>query len=133
MPHMASVSVGLWVGIGSRYEPPEMNGVCHFIEHMLFKGTSQRSAKEISQAVEGLAGYLRDNYLSSNLLIVAAGRLKHRHVVRTVARYARLVRSGARPQFAPARNEQSAPRVHLFTKGYRTNPGRARPARLLAS
>ena len=37
MPHMASVSVGLWVGVGSRYEPPELNGVCHFIEHLLFK------------------------------------------------------------------------------------------------
>src|SRR5260221_7183724 len=58
MPHMASVSLGLWVGVGSRYEPPEMNGVCHFIEHMLFKGTRKRSAKEISQAVEGLGGYL---------------------------------------------------------------------------
>ena len=63
-----------------------------------------------------LAGYLRDNYLSSNLLIIAAGRLKHRHVLRTVARYARLVRSGVRPKFIPARNEQSAPRVRLFTK-----------------
>src|SRR3989449_11411651 len=58
MPHMTSVSVGLWVGIGSRYEPPELNGVCHFIEHMLFKGTRKRSAKEISQTVEGLGGYL---------------------------------------------------------------------------
>jgi len=216
MPHMASISLGLWVGVGSRYEPPEMNGVCHFIEHMLFKGTKKRSPKEISQAVEGLggylnaftgeemtcfharaghehfedlldvlmdmllhsqlapedigkerrvikeeiamyldepqhqvqellnatlwpdqslgrpitgtpetldaltrsglAGYLRDNYLSSNLLIVAAGKLKHRNVLRTVARYARLVGRGMRPKFTPARNEQSAPKVRLFTK-----------------
>src|SRR6476660_7248644 len=58
MPHMASVSLGVWVGIGSRYEPPRMNGICHFIEHLLFKGTTKRSAKEISQAVEGLGGYL---------------------------------------------------------------------------
>jgi predicted Zn-dependent peptidase len=58
MPHMASVSLGLWVGVGSRYEPPEVNGVCHFIEHLLFKGTKKRSAKEISQAVEGVGGYL---------------------------------------------------------------------------
>src|SRR5664279_6566666 len=58
MPHMQSVSVGLWVGVGSRYEPARLNGVCHFIEHLLFKGTKKRSAKEISQAVEGIGGYL---------------------------------------------------------------------------
>jgi predicted Zn-dependent peptidase len=58
MPHMASVSVGIWVGVGSRYEPAEVSGVSHFIEHMLFKGTKRRSAKEISQSVEGIGGYL---------------------------------------------------------------------------
>jgi len=58
MPHMASVSLGLWVGVGGRYEPRELNGVSHFIEHLLFKGTKKRSAKEISQAVEGIGGYL---------------------------------------------------------------------------
>lgn len=58
LPHMASVSVGVWVGVGSRYEPAALNGACHFIEHMLFKGTTRRSAKGISQAVEGLGGYL---------------------------------------------------------------------------
>lgn len=58
MPHMASVSLGIWVGIGSRFEPAEWNGVCHFIEHMVFKGTPRRSAREISQAVEGIGGYL---------------------------------------------------------------------------
>src|SRR5689334_23611529 len=58
MPHMASVSLGLWVGVGGRYEPAALNGACHFIEHMLFKGTRKRSAKEISQAVEGIGGYL---------------------------------------------------------------------------
>jgi predicted Zn-dependent peptidase len=58
MPHMTGVSVGLWVGIGSRYEPAEVNGVCHFIEHLLFKGTKKRTAKEISEAVEGVGGYL---------------------------------------------------------------------------
>lgn len=55
---MVGVSVGLWVGIGSRYEPEELNGVCHFIEHLLFKGTKKRSAREISEAVEGVGGYL---------------------------------------------------------------------------
>src|SRR5215469_470102 len=58
MPHMASVSVGLWIGVGSRYEPAELNGVCHFIEHLVFKGTRRRSASQISEAVEGIGGYL---------------------------------------------------------------------------
>ncbi|HEV2209813.1 MAG TPA: pitrilysin family protein [Verrucomicrobiae bacterium] len=58
MPHLRSVSVGIWVGIGSRYEPMVLNGACHFLEHLLFKGTRRRSAKEISQAVEGIGGYL---------------------------------------------------------------------------
>lgn len=58
MPHMASVSLGLWVGVGGRFEPAELNGVSHFIEHLLFKGTFKRKAKEISQAVEGIGGYL---------------------------------------------------------------------------
>ncbi len=58
MPHMTSVSLGLWVGVGGRYEPAEVSGVCHFIEHMLFKGTRRRSARRISQDVEGVGGYL---------------------------------------------------------------------------
>jgi predicted Zn-dependent peptidase len=216
MPHMLSVSLGLWIGVGSRYEPAPLNGVCHFIEHLLFKGTKQRSAKEISQAVEGiggylnaftseemtcfharacydrfdellevlldmllnsrfapvdiarerevikeeialvldepqhhvqellnatlwpdqplgrpitgteqtldaltrarLVGYLRDNYVAANALIVAAGRLKHRQVLRAVARYASRFDTAARPRFTPARNGQRAPRIRLFTK-----------------
>ncbi len=58
MPHMTSVSLGLWVGVGGRYEPVELNGVCHFIEHLLFKGTQRRTARQISQDVEGIGGYL---------------------------------------------------------------------------
>jgi predicted Zn-dependent peptidase len=58
LPHMSSVSVGLWVGVGGRYEPAPLSGASHFIEHMLFKGTRKRSAAQISQSVEGLGGYL---------------------------------------------------------------------------
>lgn len=58
MPYMTSVSVGFWVAVGGRCEPAELSGVSHFIEHMLFKGTRRRSAREISQAVEGIGGYL---------------------------------------------------------------------------
>ncbi len=58
MPHMASVSVGIWVEVGGRYEPAGICGASHFIEHLLFKGTKKRSARDISQAVEGIGGYL---------------------------------------------------------------------------
>ncbi len=58
MPHMSSISLGIWVGVGGRYEPAQLCGASHFIEHMLFKGTRRRDAKEISQDVEGVGGYL---------------------------------------------------------------------------
>ncbi len=216
MPQMLSVSVGLWVGVGSRYEPAPLNGVCHFIEHLLFKGTKKRSAREISQAVEGiggylnaftseettcfharacydrfdelldvlldmllgsrfapadvakerevikeeiamgldepqhhvqellnatlwpgqplgrpitgtsrtlngmtrahLLGYLRDNYVAGNVIIVAAGKVSHRQVVRAAERYAARLRATACPRFTPARSDQQQPRIRLFTK-----------------
>ena len=58
MPHMDSVSLGIWVGVGGRYESARLSGASHFIEHLLFKGTHRRSAKQISQTVEGVGGYL---------------------------------------------------------------------------
>ena len=58
MPHLHSVSIGIWVDIGSRDESIRENGICHFIEHMTFKGTSTRSALEIAFALESLGGNL---------------------------------------------------------------------------
>ncbi|MCF7763066.1 MAG: insulinase family protein [Verrucomicrobia bacterium] len=58
MPHMTSVSLGVWVAVGGRYEPAPLCGISHFIEHLLFKGTGRRSAKEISESIEGIGGYL---------------------------------------------------------------------------
>jgi predicted Zn-dependent peptidase len=75
MPHMASVSLGIWVGVGSRYEPAAANGVCHFIEHLLFKGTRRRSAKAISQAIEGIGGYL--NAFTSEDMTCFHSRARH--------------------------------------------------------
>jgi predicted Zn-dependent peptidase len=58
MPHVRSVSVGIWVGTGSRCERTEENGLCHFIEHMLFKGTRTRSAEDIARSVDSIGGNL---------------------------------------------------------------------------
>jgi predicted Zn-dependent peptidase len=77
MPHMASVSVGIWVGVGGRYEPAPLNGVSHFIEHLLFKGTRRRTAREISQAVEGIGGYL--NAFTSEELTCFYAKAGHNH------------------------------------------------------
>jgi len=58
MPHMRSVAVGLWAGVGGRFETRAMSGISHFLEHLMFKGTKQRTAKAITEEVEGLGGYL---------------------------------------------------------------------------
>jgi len=58
MPHVRSISVGIWVGTGSRREVPEQNGISHFIEHMLFKGTTSRSAEDIARSVDSVGGNL---------------------------------------------------------------------------
>jgi predicted Zn-dependent peptidase len=58
MPHMRSVSVGLWAGVGGRHENDRQCGASHFLEHLLFKGTKRRNARAITTAVEGVGGYL---------------------------------------------------------------------------
>jgi len=213
---MRSVSLGLWMGLGSRHETAELGGVCHFIEHMLFKGTRRRSALQISQAVEGiggylnaftseevtcyharaagerfgellevlldmflnsrfapeditkerdvikeemamyldepqhqvqellnatlwpgqplgrsitgtnatldrmtrdhLTGYLRENYVASAALIVAAGCVKHRELVRAVRPHAARFQTGPAAAFSPVVEDQREPRVRLLTK-----------------
>ena len=58
MPHVESASVGFWLGVGGRHEAKRQNGIFHFLEHMFFKGTTNRTSREISEAVEGVGGYL---------------------------------------------------------------------------
>ena len=58
MPSVESVALGIWVGVGARYETQGTSGISHFIEHLLFKGTRSRSARDISQEIEGRGGYL---------------------------------------------------------------------------
>jgi predicted Zn-dependent peptidase len=58
MPHLRSVSMGAWIGTGSRDEAPEVNGVSHFVEHMVFKGTTTRSTQQIAREVDTIGGNL---------------------------------------------------------------------------
>jgi predicted Zn-dependent peptidase len=78
MAHMESVSIGLWIGIGGRYEPARLSGIAHFIEHLLFKGTRRRTARQISQTVEGVGGYL--NAFTGEETTCYYAKASHRHL-----------------------------------------------------
>jgi predicted Zn-dependent peptidase len=67
MPHVRSVSVGIWIGTGSREEAVQDTGISHFIEHMVFKGTKNRSAEQIARSVDSIGGGL-DAFTSKELV-----------------------------------------------------------------
>jgi predicted Zn-dependent peptidase len=67
MPHLRSVSVGIWIRCGSRRESAGRTGIAHFIEHMVFKGTERRSAEEIAREVDSMGGML-DAYTAKEMV-----------------------------------------------------------------
>ncbi|MBT3398389.1 MAG: insulinase family protein [Rhodospirillaceae bacterium] len=58
MPTVESVSIGLWVRAGARFETPEVNGVAHLLEHMMFKGTPRRTSQQIAETIENVGGHI---------------------------------------------------------------------------
>jgi predicted Zn-dependent peptidase len=58
MPHVRSVSIGVWLARGSRHEPQAQSGIAHFVEHMLFKGTATRTAEDIAQTIDSIGGQM---------------------------------------------------------------------------
>ena len=58
IPHVRSVSMGVWIASGSRDESPALNGISHFVEHMVFKGTTSRSAQQLAREVDSIGGNL---------------------------------------------------------------------------
>lgn len=58
MDSVETVSLGTWIGVGTRHERPEVNGVAHFLEHMVFKGTRRRSARDIAEQIEAVGGHI---------------------------------------------------------------------------
>ena len=58
MPHLETTSLGVWIASGSRHEVPEEHGISHFLEHMAFKGTTRRSARQIAEEIEAVGGDL---------------------------------------------------------------------------
>jgi predicted Zn-dependent peptidase len=74
MPHVRSVTIGVWLKRGSRHEVPERSGISHFIEHMVFKGTANRSAERIASEVDQIGGHMdaftAKEYASFNLKVL---------------------------------------------------------------
>ena len=58
MEHVRSVAMGVWIKSGSRRESAEINGISHFVEHMVFKGTRSRSAQHIAREMDSIGGNL---------------------------------------------------------------------------
>ena len=77
VPGARSVAIGVWVAVGSRDEPAELSGVSHFLEHLLFKGTSTRSATDISRVVDRVGGDI--NAFTSKEYTAYYCRMPRRH------------------------------------------------------
>lgn len=96
IPYVKSFSLGFWFNVGSRDENPQNNGITHFIEHMLFKGTKSRSAKKIATDIESAGGYL--NAFTSKENTCYYGRGLSEHLERTFDVLADMVQE---PSFKP--------------------------------
>ena len=75
MKDVETVSVGVFVNTGSRYETPKINGISHCLEHMAFKGTKKRSARKIAEEFEGIGGRI-NAYTSKEKTVYYAKVLK---------------------------------------------------------
>jgi len=79
MPHTRSVGIGIFTGVGSRYESDKERGISHFIEHMMFKGTTRRpNAQQIAEAIEGLGGII--NASTDNEVTTYWAKVAHHHL-----------------------------------------------------
>ncbi len=96
MKHVRSVAIGVWVRTGSRHEPKSENGITHFLEHMVFKGTTNRTAEEIARAADSIGGHL-DAFTAKECTSFSIKALDE-HVTRAVDILADLVKN---PVFEP--------------------------------
>jgi predicted Zn-dependent peptidase len=117
MPHMQSVSVGIWASVGGRYEPESICGISHFIEHLMFKGTKKRSAKKITEAVEGLGGYLNAFTTEDHTCYYAKAAASHLPVLCDV-----LSDMYLNSQFAPVEIEREREVIREEILMYHDNP-----------
>lgn len=102
MAHVRSVSITFFFGVGARYEPDEIAGMSHFIEHMLFKGSERYpTAQAISESIEGVGGVL--DAATDKELTVFSARVASRHFDRAIDLLADMVRH---PRFDPLEMEK---------------------------
>ena len=101
MPHVRSISLGVWLRKGSRHEPAAMNGASHFLEHLVFKGTEDRTAREIALIMDSVGGQM-DAFTSKEYTCFYA-KVLDEHLPTAVDVLADLVR---RPRFDPAELER---------------------------
>src|SRR5437588_12615330 len=78
MPAVRSISIGIWLRSGSRQENESENGISHFLEHMVFKGTKNRTAEEIARSADSIGGHLdaftAKEYTSFSTKVLEIGR-----------------------------------------------------------
>ncbi|MDP4194092.1 MAG: pitrilysin family protein [Bacteroidota bacterium] len=103
IPYVKSFSLGFWFNVGSRDENLKNNGITHFIEHMLFKGTKKRSPKKIAEDIEGYGGYL--NAFTSKEHTCYYGRGLSQHIGRTFDVLADMIQE---PAFKPSEIKKEA-------------------------
>lgn len=97
LPDAASAAIGVWFAVGSRHESPRLNGVAHFLEHLLFKGTRHSSASALSQRIEGLGGYFNAFTEEEHTCFYARAAARHaRELLDT------LLEMAVEPALAPA-------------------------------
>ena len=117
MPHMRSASVGIWAGIGGRHETDASSGMSHFVEHLLFKGTKNRTARRITEAVEGIGGYLNAFTTEDHTCYYAKACAGHLPVLCDV-----LTDMYLNSQFQPADIEREREVIREEIMMYRDNP-----------
>ncbi|MFH1777322.1 MAG: pitrilysin family protein [Candidatus Omnitrophota bacterium] len=78
MPNMKSISLGVWIAVGGRFEDKRLNGISHFLEHLLFKGTKQRDYRQIKEEIEGVGGLL--NAFTSEELTCLIAKVVKNHI-----------------------------------------------------
>ncbi len=103
IPYVKSFSLGFWFNVGSRDENFRTNGITHFIEHMLFKGTKKRSARRIATEIESCGGYL--NAFTSKEQTCYYGRGLSNHIEKTFDVIADMIQN---PVFKPAEIKKEA-------------------------
>ena len=92
IPYVRSVSIGVWANVGSRDESEDHQGISHFLEHMVFKGTKKRTVRDIAQSLESLGGYL--NAFTTKEQTCFYARVLDEHLVQAIDVLSDIVQNG---------------------------------------